>query len=597
MRKTIIAIMILVLTSMAFAQRVPNSPREALFQALDIYGLGRYEQAYEKFKQFAEFYTIESHHSIFRFMAAKSLYKAGRLEESEKHFQRFIQDLPSSDYIGAAYLYLGHIAYRDGDRLESAISYLKAIDFRSNKEAAQIAADNLIPLLRQELTIEDLNYLADNYPRSEYAGEIVYHQGKRHYANERYKRAVKTFEKYLENYTPGFHTAEVKQLYSQAKEKAFKKITIGVLAPTSGTYDDYGKEMVDGIKLAFADAKKINGKEIELLFIDTKGSPVYATKAIKSLAMEEPAVIIGPLRSESAVGASIVSNFNGIPLITPTASEKGIAGLGADVFQVSPPAERIAEKLAEYAIEEMEITEFGIIAPSDFTSRQVARAFSQKVYQLGGEVLSTTFYESGETDFSNQIKPLREKLLMKTEEQLAMGIIDSTEYFDEEKEEWLEQEDWRVYLGGLFLPGYPSELRLLVPQIRYHVITTQYLGLDGWDSNALISDLERYIDGSIFATDYHPGMESDAWDEFIVKYYETYEKEPGRVSALAYDAATLVRNALENGATTAEEVAEYLREVENYDGVSCKINFKSTYNANDAVSIFRINDGMLARLE
>jgi ABC-type branched-subunit amino acid transport system substrate-binding protein len=92
-------------------------------------------------------------------------------------------------------------------------------------------------------------------------------------------------------------------------------------------------------------------------------------------------------------------------------------------------------------------------------------------------------------------------------------------------------------------------------------------------------------------------MESDAWDEFIVKYYETYEKEPGRVSALAYDAATLVRNALENGATTAEEVAEYLREVENYDGVSCKINFKSTYNANDAVSIFRINDGMLARLE
>ena len=597
MKKAIIFCAVLLISSLTHGQRIPSSPSEALYQALDIYSLGKYDEAYEKFKSFAEFYTLEGHHTIFKFMAAKSLYKGARLDQAKERFQRFIHDYPSSSYLGASYLFLGHIAYRESNSLGAAVNYIKAIDFRGDKMSAEIAAANLIPLLSRELTIEDLDYLADNYPRSDYAGEVVYYLGKRHYESSRYKRAVRTFEKYLENYTPGFHTAEVKQLYSKAREQAFKKLVIGVLAPSSGSYSDYGKEMVDGITLAFADSPKIDGKEIELLFIDTEGSPVQATKAVRSLAMEEPVVIIGPLRSESAVGAAIVSNFNNIPLITPTASEQGIAELGDHVYQVSPPAEDIATNLAEYAITDLGITEFGIIAPSDYTSREVARAFSQKVYQMGGEVLSATYYESGETDFSNQIKPLREKLLMKTEEQLAMELIDSTAYYNVDKEEWLEQEDWRVYLGGLFMPGYPDELKLLVPQVRYHVITTQYLGLDGWDSSRLMEDLERYIDGSIFATDYHPGRESDAWDEFIVKYYNKYEREPSRVSALSYDAAYLVRRALEVGATTAENVATYLDNVENYQGVSCRIDFKGTRHANNAVSIFKIYDGMLNRLE
>lgn len=596
MKKALIIVLVM-LTSSALAQRIPSSPREALYQALDIYSLGRYDEAYKKFKSLAEFYIAEEHHTIFKFMAAKSLYKGGRLADAAIEFERFIKDYPSSSYIGNAYLYLGHIAYRESRLLSSAVNYVKAIDFKEERKTAEIAADNLTPLLKFELSVDDLTYLADNYPRAEFAGEIVYYQGKRHYENKRYKRAVSTFEKYLENYTPGDHTAEVKQLYSMARDKAFKKITIGVLAPITGSYSDYGKEMVNGIKLAFAHKLRIKDKDIELQIIDTRGSPVHASKAIKSMTLEEPAIVIGPLRSESAVGASIVANFNGIPLITPTASEQGIAGLGENIFQVSPPAEVIATKLAEYAIEELGITEFGIIAPGDYTSREVAKAFSQKVYQLGGEVISTTFYEPGETDFSYQIKPLREQLLMRTEEQLASEMIDSTEYFDEDKEEWLEQEDWRVYLGGLFLPGYSNELSLLVPQIRYHVITTQYLGLDGWDSHDLIEEIKRYIDGTIFATDYHPGMENRAYEDFFTGYYQAYGKEPGRVAALAFDSAVLIRQALESGATTSEEVAAYLRSIEDYQGASCNIDFRSTFNANDAVSIFRIGGSGLDRLK
>jgi ABC-type branched-subunit amino acid transport system substrate-binding protein len=595
--KKLAIIFCLLLPTLVFGQRIPDSPREALYQALDSYSQDRYDEAYEKFKRFAEFYSLDGHHTIFQFMAVKSLYKGGHLEQAREGFERFIRGYPGSSYIGAADLFLGHIAYREKRLMDAATYYLKAIDTGDDTRAGKIAAVNLNPLLRKELSLDDLAYLIENYPRSGYAGEIVYFQGKRNYDDGRYKRAARIFEKYLENYTPGKHTDEVKQLYSVAREKAFNKIIIGALIPLTGSYAEYGKEMKNGIELAFAKTDRIDGKEIELLIKDTEGSPVYTTQVAKSLIMEEPAVIIGPLRSESAVGASIVANFNGIPMITPTASEQGISDLGENIYQLSPPAEDIATRLAQFAVENLGITEFGIIAPGDFTGRQVAKAFNQEVYRLGGEVLSSTFYEPGETDFSNQIKPLREQLLMKTEELLATGAIDSTEYFDEDKEEWKDREDWRVYLGGLFLPGYPGELALLVPQIRYHVITTQYLGLDGWDSRDLMEEIKRYVDGSIFATDYHPGVEGNAWDDFFAGYYQAYKSEPGRVAALAYDAACLVRQAIENGATTAADVSRYLDSIENYRGVSCMIDFKATNHTNDAVSIFEINEGSINRLK
>lgn len=594
--KRLIVLILLISASTSFSQKLAGSPREALYQALDIYSLGRYDEAYEKFKLLSEIYPREAHHSIFKFMSLKSLFKAGHLDPAKNGFEKFTKDYPGSNYLDAANMYLGHIAYLQGRLLESAIYYIKARDISGKSRAGEIAAANLKQMLPEELSIDDLIYIVDNYPRSDFAEEALYNLGKRHYDDQRFKSAATVCEKYLANYSFGNHTAGIKQLYAKAREKCVNKIIIGVLAPISGSYADYGKEMVNGIKLAFADASVIDNKEIELIIKDTQGTPVQAVEAMKSLIQEEPAIVIGPLRSESAVSAAILANFNSIPLITPTASEPGIAELGDNIFQLSPSAEKIATCLAEYAVNDLGIKEFGIIAPGDFNGRQVARAFRQKVYQLGGEVITNAFYEPGETDFSHQIKPLREHLLMKTEEQLATGLIDSSDYFDEEKEIWLEQEDWRVHLGGLFLPGYQSELAQLVPQTRYHIISTQYLGLDGWDSPELAKEISRYIDGSIFATDYHPGAENNTWNDFHTHYRELFGSEPGRVAALSHDAAELVKSALQKGSMTADAIGTYLGNVEDYKGVSCTIDFKSTGHANDAVSIFRIGAESLTRL-
>jgi ABC-type branched-subunit amino acid transport system substrate-binding protein len=577
------------ISGLAFAGETLPSSKQGLNRALDLYNSERYEEAADRFSYLANIYPQDENQTVFRFMAAKSFYKAGRFDNADREFYRFITDFPNSDYLAEAFLYRGHIAYKAKLYKESAENYMKANTLEPNSKTSEIALANLEPLLSFELTISELTWLADSLAAYDISGDVVYYLGQKQFENKDFKAATLAFNNYIAKYTAGKYITEAKQALDVIQNSANRKITVGVLAPLSGSYADYGANLVSGIKLVFDNMTGVNGQILDLIIKDTGGDPVKAAVAVKELASSEPCVIIGPLRSESAVAAAVAANCIGIPLITPTASEKGISSLGNSIYQISPPSEELASKLAEYAVTTMGIKEFGIISPGDFASRQVSNAFSAKVYELGGEVVATTFYESGQTDFGNQIKPLHDVLVMKTEEKIATGEIDSLIYYDVLNEKWLDTKSWRVNLGALFLPGYSDELAMLVPQIRYNVIDTKFLGLFGWDSQQLVDRIGTYVQGAVFATDFHQGSTGLAWQDFNRRYRQKYNREPERVAALAYDAAVLVKNALQNGATTADSMTSYLNKVQNFQGASCVINFESTQRANNAVSIFRID--------
>jgi ABC-type branched-subunit amino acid transport system substrate-binding protein len=384
-------------------------------------------------------------------------------------------------------------------------------------------------------------------------------------------------------------------------EKTTNSHMVGLMVPVTGSYMEYGRSMVEGARLAIKYLSDDSTK-LELIVKNTHGDPVNAAKVAARLANEEPLAVVGPLRSESSVGAAVVLNKENIPMITPTASESGIASLGPNIFQISPAIERLGQAMATYAVNELEITEFAVISPDDAGGVAVSKAFVQTVYRLGGEVVSTSYYSSGETDFKQQIKPLREFLLMKTEEQLAAGEIDSTAYLDDEEIDpeypdsvvLIDREEWPVRLGGLFLPGYPNELKLLIPQVRYHIIRTQFLGADGWDSEELIREVGRYVGNAVFATDFHAGSDEVNWVEFANVYSSEFNHPPDKVAALTFDAVALILSGLRHGITSPEELRKYLNNIEKYQGVSCMITFKGTGRANNEIRIYSINEGKVA---
>ncbi|MFA6268770.1 MAG: ABC transporter substrate-binding protein [archaeon] len=86
---------------------------------------------------------------------------------------------------------------------------------------------------------------------------------------------------------------------------------------------------------------------------------------------------------------------------------------------------------------------------------------------------------------------------------------------------------------------------------------------------------------------YYTKKESARAGEFNQKYLARFGKEPTALSAAtAFDATTLVIEAIKNGATSSSEIREYLINKKNYEGYSGTIIFNSSgqrETANDAV--------------
>ena len=140
---SLIILFTLILTSTAFADSYTDDPKEGLKIALADYQNGEYLQAYKKFKSLAEIYPLDGHYSTFRFMAAKSLYKAEEFTGAIAQFTKYSEDFPRSRYIAGAYLFKGHSQYELEDLLAAAGSYINAIDIDPRSEYAEIAKNNL----------------------------------------------------------------------------------------------------------------------------------------------------------------------------------------------------------------------------------------------------------------------------------------------------------------------------------------------------------------------------------------------------------------------------------------------------------------------
>jgi ABC-type branched-subunit amino acid transport system substrate-binding protein len=579
----------------AYAQKDAylQSPEDGLQAASSDYKKGKYEEAFRKYTALTEKFPEDIHSSSFQFMAAKSLYMAKDYNGAASHLRDFISIFPISGLMDEAGLYLGHALFRGGDYYEAAGQYLLVIEGDPKSEAAQIARENLSPLIRHGLTISELRRLIQENPGSSVSEIMEFSLARREIDAGHSRRGISVLKAFMRRYPGSRDFKQAKALLEQASKKSEGQLEIGLLVPATGNYQEYGRSMIEGAQLAIKDIPE-NSLRIELSVKDTQGDPILAARMANDISQEEPVAVVGPLRSESAISAAIVLNEREIPMITPTASEDGLAEIGPNIFQLSSPIGNIGSAMAQYAVEVLEIKDFAIIAPDDAGGSRIANAFARRVYELGGDVILTSYYSPGMTDFKQQIMPLRDVLLVKTESLLQSGVLDTADFWDHKKDTLLAMEDWPVSIGGLFLPGYFEDLKQLIPQLKYHVIKTRFLGGDGWDSEDLIREVRQYIDDAIFATDFHTEADDPEWMQFTRSYALSYNRPPDKVAAMTYDAIRLIVSGILDGNRNPEDMRHYLSHVENYQGVSGTITFKGTNRANNGVAVFSIDGKRLA---
>jgi branched-chain amino acid transport system substrate-binding protein len=265
-------------------------------------------------------------------------------------------------------------------------------------------------------------------------------------------------------------------------------------------------------------------RPVTLVKADSRGSPVGAVKAVRRLVSEEGAVgVVGSVFTMPTVAAAIEANAWGVSLLSPVVSSDDITDIGQWVFQTKVPAEVEVTAVAELAAKQLSISRYAIISPATGARRALGDLFRDEVVRLGGEIVSEQTYESGATDFREQLEAVRE-----------------------------------AAPEAIFAPGNVEELLLLVPQIKFYDLQVQLLGLSNWNSEKLLRLSRDELEGALFPLEAYRGNDPAAYVRFKEAMTKKGVPEISPISEAGYFGMRLVLQAIDGGASSRDEVRDYL---------------------------------------
>ena len=324
-------------------------------------------------------------------------------------------------------------------------------------------------------------------------------------------------------------------------------------------------------------------------------SAVEKTKEL--LDQHKVSVFVGPVLSQTAtVTAAMLMNRPAV-MISPTATDEGIADIGDNIFQMNVTIGVLGRKIARYAIENLSIKDFVIMAPETQYGHLLAASFKDEVQKHNLEIVAEEYFEEGANDYRENFLNIRHKLLIRHFEKLA--VEKGTDFNGEiTHRDSLLYADSTFSVGGFFMPADAEDIVMLAPQVMFHRIRTQLLGSSGWYQKKVITDGRKYVTNAVISTSFEPDPASQDWIDFVKAYKSRYNAEPDRIAALGYDAAALVMNAIkEAGSDDPVRVREILARTNRYKGLSGIISFEDGRRTNCETAVYKISAADFVRVQ
>lgn len=339
------------------------------------------------------------------------------------------------------------------------------------------------------------------------------------------------------------------------------ELTVGAFFPMSGGTATYGQESVKGIKLALDQINKegIKGKKMNVLFEDDKGEPVEAANAVQKLInVDKVTAVLGSVQSSNTLAAAPIAQKSKVPLMTPASTNITVTETGDYISRICFTDDFQGAIMAKFAKNSLKKGNAAVIidSSSDY-SKGLAKAFKEKFVAMGGKVIAEEYaYQQKDTDFRSLLKKVK-----------------------------------RAGPDVVFLPGYYTEVGLILRQADELKIDVPFLGGDGWDSPNL-ADLAgaEALKGN-YMTSHFSAEDTDPLVQKFVKEYEgRYNERPGAMAALGYDSALVLADALKRAKNlTAEGVKAAINSTKNFNGVTGKITLDVKRNAIKSIVVLETN--------
>ena len=340
--------------------------------------------------------------------------------------------------------------------------------------------------------------------------------------------------------------------------------TIGGIGPVTGDAASYGTSVKQGAEVAIKEINEAGGVvvgdttyKLALVFEDDEATEDKAVQAYNAVMDQGAQAILGAVTSGACIAITDLTLEDGILQITPSGSAMDCAK-NDNGFRMcfTDPAQ--GENMADLVVNTLGYEKIAVLwdNASDY-SMGIKDAFEAKVAELGGEIVASESFATGDVDYNTQLTTIKAT-------------------------------DAEV----LFVPAYYQEVTYITKQAADMGINLPFVGSDGWDGILATVTDPATVEGAIFLSPFFAADPSENVTAFVSAYEEAYGATPDQFAADAYDTVYAIKASMETaGSVEGADMIAAMTEI-TVDGLTgTGITWTAEGEPNKGCKFIQIIDG------
>ena len=319
-------------------------------------------------------------------------------------------------------------------------------------------------------------------------------------------------------------------------------IPVGLMAPMTGDYAEYGMFFKQGMEVALDEANKtggIKGRMIEIVVGDSRADPKEAALvAQKFVANPKIIAVVGDFTSSCAMAAAPIYESAKMVQISPSSSHPEFSKLGKFMFRNTPTQEYEAPFLAKWAVKDLGNKRVATIYIKNDWGISTNKYFVDTAKSLGGEVLAQEAFLPGEKDYTAILTKIKNT---------NPGLL---------------------YLGAMY-----AETALITTQMKKMRFQPINMGCTAIFSPKLIELAGDAVEGILANALFFPEFDRPEVKNFAKAFFEKHKKEPNNFAALAYDSMNILIYAMKTADLDKVKMRDVIASLKNFPGATGAATF------------------------
>jgi branched-chain amino acid transport system substrate-binding protein len=228
--------------------------------------------------------------------------------------------------------------------------------------------------------------------------------------------------------------------------------------------------------------------------------------------------VLGEVASGRSLAAGPICEDSKVPMISPSSTNPKVTATGNYIFRVCFTDPFQGKLLADFGRKTLKANKVAVLSDVGAAySVGLAQYFREAFLASGGTIVADQKYNSGDKDFKAQLTAIK-----------------------------------AANPDAIFVPGYYTEVGLIVLQARQLGIELPLFGGDGWEAQELIqiagADALR---NTFYSTHFSAIKETPEVQKFVKAYQAKFKGEtPDAMAALGYDSVLILVDAIKRAGTT-----------------------------------------------